>query len=101
MLTQAQIPTTTTHNHQDTTEIYKRLQSEIRRIELEINTNETKLSEMEKQIETLPQELQALAQSVKQATTQEELNIISLDLDRQLAEMQIEYKNILESIGLN
>lgn len=84
----------------DNTEMYKKLQSEIRRLELEINTNETKLAEMEKQLTTLPEDLKAIGQRILSATTQEELDEISVQLNSQMESLKVEYQDILQSIGL-
>ena len=84
----------------DNTEMYKKLQSEIRRLELEINTNETKLAEMEKQLTTLPEDLKTIGQRILSATTQEELDEISVQLNSQMDNLKVEYQDILQSIGL-
>ena len=84
----------------DNTEMYKKLQSEIRRQQLEINTNETKLAEMEKQLTTLPEDLKAIGQRILSATTQEELDEISVQLNSQMESLKVEYQDILQSIGL-
>ena len=84
----------------DNTEMYKKLQSEIRRLELEINTNETKLAEMEKQLTALPEDLKTIGQRILSATTQEELDEISVQLNSLMDNLKVEYQDILQSIGL-